>query len=132
MNPKVVMEGIKSALDGVQGTFVYTRPDTNYYIVGWDTNNQKAIAVIDTGNKLLRDIRTLFAEKCPENADDLMKALEYHGWKLTPASAMTRALVMDLIKFGVFTGSSMVTVPVIVIMPTQLDPMEIINPKIGS
>jgi len=132
MNPKVALEGIKGALDGVQGTFVYTKPGTDYYIVGWDTNNQKAIAVIDSGYKMIRDIRTLFSTKCPENADDLMKALETNGWKLTPASAMTRALVMDVIRFSVFTGSSMVTVPVIIIMPTQLDPMEIVNPKVGS
>ena len=127
------LSGLKSAVNGVEGTVVYMKEGSKLVFLGWPAKLDYAWMILDQNGNIQDILKTVCGQKaCPEVASDLIRWLEANGYQSVSAGALPPAIVTTVKQFAYLLsiGASLPILPVLFI--PVIDPLQLINPQVGA
>lgn len=125
------VQGMRAAVDGAAGTFAYSNPTTGWVALAWPQGSRYGFIIIDQAGNVLKNLKDVCGTACNwQEAADFTAWMERTGWARVAAPAIPTAITGSVrqIAYLLSIGATLPALPVIFIIPTTLNPIELLNP----
>lgn len=129
------LQGMKAAVTGMAGTFIYQHPTTGWVALAWPMKGSYGFVIIDDAGNAFKNLRDLCAAKCGwREAADFVSWMEKSGWLPLAAPAVPTAISSTIRQFSYLLsiGASLPAIPLIFVIPVTINPLEILNPGVDA
>jgi hypothetical protein len=120
--------GMRAAVNGQPGTFVYSKPGIDYVLLGWSQGSDYGFIFVDQAGKVLKDWSQLFGTRaCWNDAACFLTSIERDGWGSIPAGLLPRALVASVGQVGFILSLANTGLPTILLVPAGVLDLNLIR-----
>lgn len=132
IDPAATLKGMSQAINGQAGTYVLQQGE--YLLLGWPAGTKYGWVIFNQAGDLTNAAKFLCGNKaCPEAASEFYNWLMQNGWTSISAGAVPGAISSTVrqLTYLLSIGASFPMIPVL-LMPLQLDPMQILKPEVKA